>query len=249
MRISPEQSGTRTVVTAQFTTTHWSLIRAAGQVGTPEAASALESLCQAYWYPLYAYIRRRGHASHDAQDLTQGFFARLLAGDGLACVDRAKGKFRSFLLAALNHFLANEWDRASAAKRGGNRPTISLDDEEAEWRYRFEPASDATPEKIFERTWARTLLAEALARLREEFSAVGKADQFEQLKGFLTEETGDGGYSAVAEQLKMSSGAVAVAVHRLRQRYRELVRVEIARTVTTPAEVEEEVRHLLAALG
>lgn len=232
-----------------FSTTHWSIVLSAGKNPSEGSAEALEKLCRSYWYPLYAYIRRRGHGPEEAEDLTQEFFARLLTSNGLSGVDRARGKFRSFLLAALNHFLANEWDRATAAKRGGAQRLISLDDEDAEERYRLEPGSDATSEKVFERSWARTLLAQALARLRDEFSAVGKADQFEQLKCFLTEETGDGGYTAAAERLKMSTGAVAVAVHRLRQRYRELVRAEIARTVTTPLEVEEEVHHLFAALS
>src|SRR6266516_3176522 len=214
---------------AQFTTTHWSVVGAA-----PESASALETLCCTYWYPLYAYIRRRGHSPEEAEDLTQGFFARLLASEDLSGVDRAKGKFRSFLLAALNHFLANEWDRATAAKRGGNQVLISLDDENAEERYRMEPAAEVAPEKLFERSWARTLLAQGLARLRAEYAADGKPQQFDQIRCFLTEETGEGGYAAVAARLNMSTGAVAVAVHRMRQRYRELVRQEIGRTVTTP---------------
>ncbi len=229
---------------AQFTTTHWSVVQAA-----PESASALETLCCTYWYPLYAYVRRRGRSPEEAEDLTQEFFARLLAGKDLSGVDRAKGKFRSFLLAALNHFLANEWDRATAAKRGGNHVLISLDDDNAEERYRMEPAVEVTPEKLFERSWARTLLAQALTRLRAEYAADGKTQQFEQIKCFLTEETGEGGYASVAARLNTSTGAVAVAVHRMRHRYRELVRHEIARTVTTPVELEDEIRHLLAALG
>ena len=229
---------------AQFTTTHWSVVRAAS-----ESAPALETLCCTYWYPLYAYVRRRGYHPEEAEDLTQEFFARLLAGKDLAGVDRAKGKFRSFLLAALNHFLANEWDRATAAKRGGNQVLISLDDDNAEERYRREPADETTPEKLFERSWARTLLFEAMAGLRAEYAADGKAQQFEQIRCFLTEEAGAGSYEAVAAQLNTSTGAVAVAVHRMRQRYRELVRREIARTVTTPAELEDEIRHLLDALS
>jgi RNA polymerase sigma-70 factor (ECF subfamily) len=229
---------------AQFTTTHWSVVQAA-----PESACALETLCCTYWYPLYAYIRRRGHNPEEAEDLTQAFFARLLAGKDLSGVDRAKGKFRSFLLAVLNHFLANEWDRATAAKRGGNQVLLSLDDENAEERYRMEPTVEVTPEKLFERSWARTLLAHALTRLRAEYAADGKAQQFEQIKCFLTEETGEGGYASVVAQLRTSTGAVAVAVHRMRRRYRELVRQEIALTVTTHGELEDEIRHLLAALS
>src|SRR5436189_3053257 len=229
---------------AQFTTTHWSVVQAA-----PESTPALETLCCTYWYPLYAYVRRRGHSPEEAEDLTQEFFARLLAGKDLAGVDRAKGKFRSFLLAALNHFLANEWDRANAAKRGGNQVLLSLDDDNAEERYRMEPATEVSPEKLFERSWARTLLEQALARMRAEYVADSKTEQFEQIKCFLTEETGEGGYSSIAARLNTSTGAVAVAVHRMRQRYRELVRLEIARTLRTPVELEDEIRHLLAALS
>jgi RNA polymerase sigma-70 factor (ECF subfamily) len=229
---------------AQFTTTHWSVVRAA-----PESASALETLCGTYWYPLYAYVRRRGHSPEEAEDLTQEFFARLLASKDLSGVDRAKGKFRSFLLAVLNHFLANEWDRATAAKRGGNQVLISLDDDNAEERYRTEPFVEVSPEKLFERSWARTLLEQALARMRAEYVADSKTEQFEQIKCFLTEETGEGGYSSIAARLNTSTGAVAVAVHRMRHRYRELVRLEIARTVRTPVELEDEIRHLLAALS
>jgi RNA polymerase sigma-70 factor (ECF subfamily) len=233
----------------QFRTTHWSVVRQAGGTTTPDVTLALEKLCRTYWLPLYAYIRRRGYGPEEAEDLTQEFFARLLAGDGLSGIDRSKGKFRSFLLAAVNNLLANEWDRANAAKRGGNLTLISFDDETAEGHYHLEPASAETPEKLFDRSCLRTLLSQALISLRAEFSAVGKAAQFEQLKGFLTEDTGDGEYSAVAEFLQMSTGAVAAAVCRMRRRYRELFRAEISRTVTTPVEVEEEIRHLLAALS
>jgi RNA polymerase sigma-70 factor (ECF subfamily) len=210
---------------------------------------ALETLCRAYWYPLYAYIRRKGHDAQEAQDLTQEFLIRLLEKDYLAHADRHKGKFRSFLLAALNHFLVNEWRDARAVKRGGSQPFISLDDNTAEGRYTLEPVSDLTPERIYERRWALTLLDQALTRLREESVAAGKARQFDQLRGFLTSEAREGDYDDAATQLTMKAGAVAVAVHRLRQRYGELVREEIAHSVGSRDEVEDEIRWLFGAVG
>jgi RNA polymerase sigma-70 factor (ECF subfamily) len=231
---------------SDFATTHWSLVLAARDRAEPGAADALSSLCDLYWYPLYAYVRRRGHGADEAHDLTQEFFARLLEKDFLAAVDRGKGRFRAFLLAACNHFLANERDRARAKKRGGGRPVLSLDD--AEGRYRTEPAGGLTPEKLFERRWAMALLQQVMTRLRDEFEAKGKGRQFDGLRGFLVGEKG-AGYRRAAEELALSEGAVKVAVHRLRQRYRELLYEEIARTVGAPDEVEEEVRALFAALG
>jgi RNA polymerase sigma-70 factor (ECF subfamily) len=212
----------------------------------PGAADALASLCALYWYPLYAYVRRRGNGADDAHDLTQEFFARLLEKDFLAAVDRGKGKFRSFMLASCNHFLANERDRARAKKRGGGRPVLSLDD--AEGRYRAEPAGGLTPEQLFERRWALTLLDQVLTRLRDEFEAKGKRRLFDRLRGFLVGEKG-AGYRRAAEELGLSEGSVKVAVHRLRQRYRELLHEEIGRTVGSPDEIGDEVRALFAVLG
>jgi RNA polymerase sigma-70 factor (ECF subfamily) len=234
---------------AWFTTTHWSVVLAAGQNGTRDAEAALEQLCRTYWYPLYAYARRQGHNPHDAQDLTQGFFARLLAKRDLAAVAPEKGKFRSFLLTALNHYLANERDRAQAIKRGGKQTFISLDEESAEERYRLEPASTLTPAMIFERRWALTVLDEALKKLKIEFTATGRQAQFDRLKPFLEGEVGRGDYQVAAAELKVSPGAVAMAVQRLRSRYRELVRQEVAHTVATASEVEVEMRHLFAVLA
>lgn len=232
---------------AGFAPTRWTVVLAAGRQGASEqAAEALAELCRTYWYPLYAYIRRRGHTTHAAEDLTQEFFARLLAQDFLAGVAREKGKFRSFLLAALKHFLANEWDRAQSQKRGGGRRLIPLDALSAESRYRQEPADTLTPEKLFERQWAATLLEQTLARLQAEFAAEGKLTQFEALKGYLTTDAPSSSYADVGEKLALSAGAVKVAVHRLRRRYRELLRSEIAQTVADPADVDEEIRHLLA---
>jgi RNA polymerase sigma-70 factor (ECF subfamily) len=233
---------------SHFATTHWSLVLAARDRAEPGADDALASLCTLYWYPLYAYVRRRGHSADEAHDLTQEFFARLLEKDFLAAVDRSKGKFRSFLLAACNHFLANERDRARAKKRGGGRPLLSLDSADAEGRYRAEPAENLTPEKLFERRWALALLQQVMTRLRDEFEAKGKGRLFDHLRGFLVGEKGVG-YHRAGRELGLSEGAVKVAVHRLRQRYRELLHEEIGRTVEGPDQVEEEVRELFAALG
>jgi RNA polymerase sigma-70 factor (ECF subfamily) len=232
-----------------FATTHWSLIVAAREPSSPAARQALALLCEAYWYPLYAYIRRRGHAADEAQDLTQEFFARLLERDLLGAADPADGRFRAFLLAACKHFLANEHDRACALKRGGGRASLSLDLEGAEGRYGREPSHDLTPDKLFERRWALTLLDRVLARLREEFMAKGKAETFDRLRVFLVGDRGAPSHGEVAGELGMTAGAVKVAVHRLRQRYRELLREEIAHTVEGPEQIDEEVRDLFAALA
>lgn len=221
----------------------------AGQTSSPQAIEALETLCRTYWPPLYAYVRRLGHAPHDAQDLTQEFFARLLQRKYLASVGREKGKFRSFLLAALNHFLADERDRAKAAKRGGGMILISLDEETAENHYLLDAASQLSPDKIFEKRWATTLLEQAYAKVRAELIAAGKRDTFEKLKGFLADGTDSGDYTALAGELGMPANTVAVTVRRLRLRYRELVRAEIAHTVASPDEIKEEMRHLLAVLA
>jgi RNA polymerase sigma-70 factor (ECF subfamily) len=233
---------------SQFATTHWSLILAARDRAEPGADNALGSQCRQYWYPLYAYVRRRGHNADEAHDLTQEFFARLLEKDILADVDRGKGKFRSFLLATCNHFLANEYDRAHARKRGGGRRMFSLDAADAEGRYRAEPAGGLTPEKLFERRWALALLQQVMMRLRDEFESKDKGRLFDRLRDFLVGDKGTG-YRAAADELGLSEGAVKVAVHRLRQRYRQLLHQEIVRTVAAPDEVEEEVRSLFAAVA
>ena len=221
---------------------------AAGRSDSTHARSALEKLCRTYWQPIYAYVRRQGHSPHDAQDLTQEFFARLLEKKSLADVDRGKGRFRSFLLASLKHFLANEWDKAKAQKRGGGQVLIPIDAQSAETSCGVDPADQATAEKIFERRWALAVLDHALKRLRQEHAQEGKENLFEQLKGTLTEASRSVRYSEIAAQLDMSEGAIKVAVHRLRHRYRELLRAEIAGTVAHPGEVEDELRHLLNVL-
>jgi len=232
--------------TRGFVTTRWSVVLSA-RGDTTGAQSALAKLCTTYWYPLYAFVRRQGHGPHDAQDLTQEFFARLLEKGWLGDVDRERGRFRSFLLASMKHFLANEWDRAHALKRGGKTTLLRLDDASAEARYRNEPAEHTTAEQLFDRRWAMTILDEVLARLRAEMTAAGKLPHFEALKfSLMGEKTA---YAEVAVKLGMSEGAVKAAVHRLRERYRALIRAEIAETVASSAEVEAELRHLFAALS
>lgn len=232
-----------------FATTRWTVVMAAGATDSPRACAALETLCTNYWYPLYAYVRRQGHGPHDAQDLTQAFFARLLEKNYLADVQREKGRFRSFLLASLKHFLANEWDRERALKRGGGRKLIALDDDSAESRYRLEPKDDLSADKIYERRWALTLLDKVLNTLRAEYEQGGKAEAFEILKPYLSAGRTSVSYAHAAEKLGMNEGAVKVAVHRLRKRYRELLRAEIAQTVSTTSEIEAEIRYLFAALS
>ena len=233
---------------AQFTTTHWSVVLAARATDAPQAAAALEKLCRTYWYPLYAYLRRRGYGEHDAQDMTQGFFAHLLERDWLQGVAREKGRFRSFLLAALNYFLADQRDRATAQKRGGGQPVISFDAHEAEERYRLEPVDERSPDKLFEQRWAMALLDQVLARLAQEFSDAGKLELFNQLQPFLVEGTGEKTYAETARE-GMTEEALKKAVQRMRRRYHQLFREEIAQTVASPEEVEEELRHLCAVLG
>ena len=234
---------------AAFVTTHWSVVLAAGRADTTRARDALAGLCQTYWHPLYAYVRRLGHSPADAQDLTQEFFARLLAKNYLAAADESRGRFRSFLLASLKHFLANEWDKARAQKRGGGEIPIPIDPAAAATGCVFEPADPVTAEKIYERRWALTLLDLVLRRLRQEYAAAGREKLFEELKPTLTEARRSVRYAEIAIRLGSSEGAVKVAVHRLRQRYREVLRAEIADTVAGPGEVEDELRNLFAALA
>ncbi len=233
---------------AQFTTPHWSVVLAAGEPDAPLAAAALEKLCRTYWYPLYAYLRRRGHGGHDAQDLTQGFFVHLFERDWLQRVARERGRFRSFLLASLNYFLADQRDRASAQKRGGDHQIISFDTHEAEERYRLEPMDERSPDRLFERRWAMTSLDQVLARLAQEFTDAGKLELFHRLQPFLVEGTGEKTYAETAREGGMTGEALKKAVQRMRARCRELIRDEIAQTVSRPAEIEEEYRDLFAVL-
>ena len=231
-----------------FATTRWSLVLAAGRGDAPEAEAALAALCQSYWYPLYAYVRRSGHPADEARDLTQEFFARLLEKHALRAADSERGRFRSFLLTALKRFLSKQRHQARAQKRGGGRKPLSLDFEQGESRYRLEPAHEATAETIYEQRWALTLLDRVFDRLRAEFDQAGKQKAFHRLKVYLTGEAGMPSYREVAVELGMTEGAVKVAVHRLRRRYRALVREEIAQTVAGPEDVDEELSHLFAAL-
>jgi RNA polymerase sigma factor (sigma-70 family) len=233
----------------QFATTHWSVVLTANCPDGARAQVALDKLCQTYWYPLYAFVRRHGYGPQDAEDLTQAFFAFFLERKALATVDRAKGKFRSFLLASLRYFLANEWDRAQAQKRGGGHPIISLDAATAEARYRLEPADNASPDKVFERNWVLTLMGQVLERLGAEQEATGKKTQFEKLRHCLMGDPEAPAYAELANTFGLSQDAVRMAVSRLRRRYRELLREEIAQTVSSPAEIDEEIQHLFAVLG
>jgi len=231
---------------SQFPTTRWTLVVAAGDPHRKEARSALVSLCEAYWYPLYAYLRRRGYPADQAQDLTQEFFIRVLEGRYLDRADPDKGRFRSFLLTSLKFFVADEEDRQRAHKRGGGM-VVSLEFSSGEDRYQREPAHDENPERIFERRWALSVLDRVVERLRSEFVQHGRSEHFERLKGFLLGQS-EAPYAAMAREMNTSEGALKVAIHRLRKRYRELFRQEIADTVADPAEVESELRYLAAVL-
>jgi RNA polymerase sigma factor (sigma-70 family) len=231
-----------------FEATHWSVVLAAAQTDSRRRNEALEKLCATYWEPLYAFVRRMGYEMHDAQDFTQSFFAHFLSGNHLENVSPDKGKFRSFLLASIKNFLADAHDRASAAKRGGGQATVPLDAELAESHYAQDPGADRTAESLFDRRWALILLNNALARLREEFVRAGKEAQFAELSPFLSAEGNAGQYAAAAARLQMNPGSVPVAVHRLRLRYREVIRAEVAHTVSTPGEVDSEMRYLLELL-
>jgi RNA polymerase sigma-70 factor (ECF subfamily) len=227
-----------------FATTHWSVVVRAGDSQSPEAASAMERLCQTYWYPLYVFVRRKGYSHEDACDLTQEFFARVLEKHYLRSVDAKLGKFRAFLLSAMTHFLANEWDKTQAQRRGGGQEVLSLDASTAEERYQLEPVDHTTPETTYDRRWAQTAMSAVLDRL----AAETQENRFEVLKGFLLEDKGEVSYETVASQLGMSVAAVTSAIYRLRGRFRALLFQEVANTVEKPEEVEEELRYLLAAL-
>lgn len=225
-------------------------MRSARDQHSPQSAEALEKLCRTYWYPLYAYVRRTGQSKENAEDLTQAFFARLLEKNFLNAEERESGRFRSFLLIALKRFLANEWDRVRAQKRGGGQPHVPLDTELAERKFSAETAAgELSPDRLYERRWALTLIEQAMARLRAEFEPAGKTGEFEKLKSFLTADKREIPHPAVAAELGMSEGALRVAVHRLRKRYRELFREEIGHTLAEGEEIDTELRHLLTVLS
>jgi len=229
-----------------FQTTHWSVIlEAAGG----DSDVALERLCRAYWFPLYAFVRRQGHDAHDAQDLTQGFFELFLAKHYLKDVNRDRGRFRSFLLASIKHYVSNEWKKANRQKRGGLVETISFDAADAEERYRLEPAEESSAELTYDRRWASAVLNSVLAKLRGEFAQAGKDDRFQELSGFIFQEPAAGEYARLAAQWRVTESGVRSSVQRIRQRYAALFREEIAQTVSDPRDVDGEIAHLLAALG
>ena len=222
---------------------------AAGQRSTLQSALALEELCRAYWFPLYVYVRRRGHSKEDAEDLTQAFFARLLEKNDFANVNSERGRFRAFLLASLKHFLANEWDKSQRQKRGGGNVHLSLDWQTADTKFQVAVTSEPGPEQAFDREWAVTLLAKVIGRLQQETETNGHGKQFTRLKSFLTTDQGESSYHEAANHLDMEETAVRVAVHRLRKRYRQLLRDEIFQTLSNPADLEEEMSALFKAFG
>ncbi|HEU6446861.1 MAG TPA: sigma-70 family RNA polymerase sigma factor [Verrucomicrobiae bacterium] len=241
---------THDVARPVFVTTHWSLVLSARDKKSPQSAGALEKLCRVYWYPLYAYVRRSGQSKENAEDLTQAFFTRLLEKDFLNSAEQERGRFRSFLLVALKRFLANEWDKAKAQKRGGFQTHVALDTDFAERKFQSEISSgEISPDRAFEKRWVLTLLEQTMSRLRSEFQQDGKITEFEHLKIFLTADKKEIPYAKVAGEMQMNDAALRVAVHRLRKRYRELFREEIAHTLADGESVDEELRHLLAILS
>jgi RNA polymerase sigma factor (sigma-70 family) len=244
----PNQSNDLHAPDAGFNSTRWSVVLLAGQSHSPESSAALEKLCCAYWDPLYFFLLRRGCAQHDAEDLTQAFFARLLEKRVLRVADPERGKFRSFLLGSMKHFLANESDKARAQKRGGGQPAIPLDIQAAEERYLCEAADLLTPEKIYERRWVQAVLDRSLLRLQRKCEADGFGRLFAELQPYLTDEPDAPSHAEIAARLEMTPQAVKSAIHRLRLRFRELCRAEIAETLADPSKVDEEIRELLAAL-
>lgn len=232
-----------------FATTRWSVVLEAGQPGSPRFQAALEELCRTYWLSLYSYLRSDGYNPDDAQDLTQGFFLRLLRTESLVGVSPIKGKFRTFLLASMKHFLSDERDRARAQKRGGNQTMISIDGTQAEEFFLQLPSGELSPELAFDRRWALTVLDKAFHRLRREYANSGRANLFVSLSDFLSNEATAGDYASLAPKLGMSTQAIAVAVHRLRQRYRECVRFEVGQTVTNPEDLDQEIHYLFSVLA
>jgi RNA polymerase sigma factor (sigma-70 family) len=232
-----------------FATTHWSVVLATADDDSPQAAAALEQLCRSYWYPVYVYVRRRGYTAEDAQDLTQQFFALLLRKGCFQLADPRRGRFRTFLLHLLGHFVINEWKRGQRLKRGGGVDCLSLDDQDPEQRYAHEPVTALTPERAYEKRWAMTLLDRVLASLRQEYTAAGSATVFDELAGLLWGKDTGVSYAQIGERLNMSEGAVRGAMHRLRERYRGRLRAEVAHTVADPGEVEAELRYLIQVVS
>jgi RNA polymerase sigma-70 factor (ECF subfamily) len=249
MPVSSNTGHATTIGGAAFAQTHWSVVLSAQGSDGPKASAALEALCRTYWFPLYGYVRRCGQSPEDAQDLTQEFFARLLQKDWLRAASPARGRFRWFLLASLKHFLANEWDRARAQKRGGGRRLISFDDLDPEKHYALEPTDGLSADKLYDRSWALTMLEKARMRLREEFALAGRADRFEALEQFLPGEESAATYAEVASRLGVAEGTIKSDVSRLRRRYGECLREEVANTVGSLTDLDDELRHMVEALG
>jgi DNA-directed RNA polymerase specialized sigma24 family protein len=246
---APSSAPNQAIPGVAFVTTLWSVVLAAGLDASAEAERALSHLCSTYWYPLYAFVRRQGHSPQDAEDLTQGFFEHLLEKNALGRVEKDKGKFRSFLLASLKNFLANDWDWKNRAKRGGRAVIISLDDNGAEDRYLREPSHNLTPERLFEQTWALKILETVLLQLEKEYTASGKGHLFTSLQDHLIGDEDAASYASAAAQLGMTAGATRMAVLRMRRHFGYLLRTEIAQTVANPSEMEEELRHLVASMA
>jgi RNA polymerase sigma factor (sigma-70 family) len=234
---------------ARFATTHWTVVLAAGSPDSSRYREALETLCQTYWFPLYAYLRRTGSSTHEAEDYTQGFFARFLERQDISRADPERGKFRSYLLTALKHFIVDQKNRNQAQKRGGGKRILSLDINRAESRYALEPTDRLSPERLFERSWALAVLNRALTGLKAESTKAHKQRLFEHLKVYLTGEADTVPYHDVAEKLEMTDAAIRVAAHRLRTRYRQLLRDEIAHTVVSEEQVDDELHALFSALA
>ena len=245
----PEAERNSDEVPRVFATTHWSVVLAAGDQSSPQTEQALSRLCQSYWFPLYAFIRKRGYSPEQAQDLTQEFFAVLLEKNHLAKAVRERGRFRCFLMTSVENFLRNENDRARAQKRGGGRKFISIDEQDAEERYCCEPRTETDPARTFEQHWAATLLDTVLRRLKEEFDASGRMELFEALQAHLWGDSESVSYPQLAEQFGLTLANVKTTAHRLRQRYRELLREEIAHTVALPNQIDDEIRHLMQVVS
>jgi RNA polymerase sigma-70 factor (ECF subfamily) len=249
MSDEPSNEGQPREAAQGFHTTHWSVVLAAGDEGSTQAATALARLCQTYWFPVYAFIRKRGHSPEQAQDFTQDFFAGFLEKNYVVKAARDRGRFRSFLMSSVENFLHNEHDRAQAQKRGGGKEHLSLDYAAAEERYQIEPVEETDPAKIFEQQWAATLLETVLNRLRHEFGAEGRMGLFEELQAHLWGDAESIPYTQLAEKFGLTEGNIKTIAHRLRQRYRALLREEIAQTVAQPGEVDDEIRHLMRTVS
>jgi RNA polymerase sigma-70 factor (ECF subfamily) len=249
MPLSDMASGSVGASNDVFASTHWSVELAAAQKGSPAAAEALEGLCRAYWRTLYFYTRRRGYSVEESQDLTQSFFARFLEKKSFALADPYRGRFRTFLLKSLEHFLADDWKRAHRVKRGGGKVEIPWDIYTANNRYAAEFTNTMAPDRLYEKHWAMSLLYRVLRHMRNDYGKAGKSQLFEVLQDFLWGLEDSTSYAQIAERMGMTEGAVRVAVHRLREHYRERLRTEVAQTVSDPKDVDEEIRHLIRAIG